>query len=58
MFTQSKIYEVGSPHDLMTNMLHCDLEVNKFEIHLHYYIHFGTNSFGKGMNSLFLPVIV
>ena len=34
----------------MANML--DIVVRKFELQFHYYVHFQTNTPGKGMNSL------
>ena len=39
----------------MDKVLNCNLEVNKFKLQSHYYIHFQTNTLGKGMNPLILP---
>ena len=41
----------------MDNVLVCDLEVNEFELQSGYFVHFQTNTPGKSMNSLILPVI-
>ena len=38
------------PSDVVVNVLDCDIVVNEFKLHLHYYVYFWT--FGKGMNSL------
>ena len=34
----------------MVNVLDCDTEVNEFEFQSPHYVHFGTNTFGKGIN--------
>ena len=39
----------------MTKVLDCSLKVSEFQLHLHYYIHFCTNTLGKGMNP-FIPL--
>ena len=39
-----------SPHVIGANMLHCDIVVSEFELKSGYYIHFHTNTLGKGMN--------
>ena len=31
--------------------------VSKFELQSHYYVHFETNTLGKGMNPLILPAM-
>ena len=31
--------------------------VSEFELQLHYYVHFRTNTQGKGMNPLILPAM-
>ena len=40
----------------MTKDLDCDFEVIEFELQLHYYVPFQTNSFMKGMNPLSLAM--
>ena len=39
----------------MVNAIDCGIVVSKFELQSLYYIHFWTNDFEKGMNSLILP---
>ena len=34
----------------MANMIIYSLEISKFELQLHYYVHFQTNAFEKGIN--------
>ena len=41
---------MGSPHSIVNNMLDCDIVVSKFKLQLCQYIHFQTNTLGKGMN--------
>ena len=45
----------GYPHDVMVKALDCRIEVCKFELQSRYYVHFRTNTLGKGMNLLILP---
>ena len=42
----------GSACGIVVNMLDCDIIVSKFELKLHYYIHFQPNTLKKGMNAL------
>ena len=49
--------ERGAPHGVVANVLDCDIVVSKFEFHLCYYIHFWTNTLGKGMNLFNLLLI-
>ena len=35
----------------------CGIVVNEIELQSRYYVHFRTNTLGKGMNSLILPAI-
>ena len=39
----------------MVKVLDCGIVVSKFELQSRYYVHFQTNTFGKGMNPLNLP---
>ena len=41
----------------MAKMVDCSLEVSKFKLRLHYYIHFQTNNFGKGMHSFIISTL-
>ena len=45
----------GSPQGVEAKVLDCDLKVSKIELQTFYYIHFWTNSLGKGMNSFIPP---
>ena len=38
----------------MANVLDCSLEVSRFKFQLNNYIHFWTDTLGKGMNPFFL----
>ena len=40
----------------MAKVLDYNLEVSEFKLPLYYYIHFWTNTLGKGLNSLILCV--
>ena len=42
----------GAPCGIVANELDCDIVVSKIKLQLCYYIHFQTNSLGKGMNPL------
>ena len=37
----------------VANVLDCDIEVNELESQSCYYVHFQTNTFEKGMNTLY-----
>ena len=39
----------------VANVLDCNIVVSKFKLLLCYYVHFQTNTLGKGMNSLISP---
>ena len=41
----------------MTKVLVCSLKINKFNLQLHCYIHFWTNTFWKGMNPIIPPAV-
>ena len=45
----------GCPHGVMVKALDCTIVVSEFELQSHYYVHFQTNTLGKGMNLLILP---
>ena len=44
----------GSPHGIKAKVLHCALEVTEFKLQSCYYVHFQTNTLGKGMNLFIL----
>ena len=35
----------------------CNLEVSRFKLHLCYYVHFQTSTYGKGMNYFIPPAM-
>ena len=39
----------------MVKAMDCGITEKEFELYLHYYIPFWTNTLGKGMNPIFLP---
>ena len=41
-----------SRRDVVANLQDCDIVVNEFELQSRYYVHFRTNTLGKGMNPL------
>ena len=45
-------------HGVMVNVLKSDIWINEFKHQSHYYVHFRTNTIGKGMNSLILQLWV
>ena len=47
------IYQ-GSPYNVVANVLDCNIIVSEFKLHLHYYVHFWTNTLGKDMKP-FIP---
>ena len=42
---------------VMVKMLDCTIVVSKFKLQPCYYVHFRTNTLGKGMNPLILPAM-
>ena len=51
-------YQVrGFLHGVMVNTRDCVTVVSEFELQSRYYIRFRTNTLGKGMNSLILPLM-
>ena len=45
------------PHGVMVKALDCGIVISAFELQLRYYVHFRTNTLGKGMNPLILPTM-
>ena len=43
------------PRGVMVKVLDCGSVVSKFELQSLYYIHFWTNTLGKGMNPIYPP---
>ena len=46
-----------SNHSVMVKAIDCGIVVNEFELRSNYYVHFQTNTLGKGTNSFILPAI-
>ena len=46
--------QCGSPHGVMIKGLDHGIPVSEFELQSLYYVHFQTNTRGKGMNPLIL----
>ena len=47
----------GCPRDVMVKVMDCEIVRSEFELHSRYYVHFRTNTPGKGMNPLTLPAM-
>ena len=47
----------ATPHGVMVNAMVCKIVAREFELQSRYYIHFRTNTLGKGMNPLILPAM-
>ena len=47
----------GCPRGVMVKATDCGIVVNEFELQSCYYVHFRTNTLGKGMNLLILPAM-
>ena len=49
---------MGGGHcGVILKAMDCGILVSEFVIQSHYYIHFRTNTIGKGMNTLILPAM-
>ena len=44
-----------SHHGIETNVLDYDIIISEFKLKLYYYIHFQTNTLGKGMRTSLSP---
>ena len=53
----NKDSEMGCPHGVMVQTMDCGIVVSEFKLQSCYNVHFQTNTLGKGMNSLILPVM-
>ena len=47
----------GSPHGVMVKAMKCGIVVREFVFQSRYYVHFRSNTLGKGMNPLILPAM-
>ena len=48
---------MGYPRGVMVKAIDCGIVVSEFLLQLRYYVHFRTNTLGKGMNLLILPTM-
>ena len=51
------IWGGGCPRGVMVKAMDCGIVVSEFEFQSCYYVHFVTNTLGKGMNPLILPAM-
>ena len=54
IYKHTHIYERGYPRGLMVKVMDCGI-ISEFEFDSRYYVHFQTNTLGKGTNPLILP---
>ena len=47
----------GCPRGVMVKAMDCGILVSEFVFQSRYYVHFRTNTLGKGMNPLILPAM-
>ena len=47
----------GCPRGVMVKAMDCRIVVSQFVIQSRYYVHFRTNTLGKGMNPRILPAM-
>ena len=47
----------GCPHGVMVKAMDCGIIESELKLQFRYYIHFWTNTLGKGMNPLILPAM-
>ena len=50
-------YPRWCPHGVMIKAMDCGIIVSEFVLQSRYYVHFQTNTLGKGMNPLILPAM-
>ena len=49
--------EMGCPRGVMVKAMDSGIVVREFVLQSRYYVHFRTNTLGKGMNPLILPAM-
>ena len=47
----------GCPRGVIVKARDCGIVVSEFDLQSRYYVHFRTNTLGKGMNPLILPAM-
>ena len=55
--TTAAIMMRGCPHGVMVKVMDCGIVVSELVFQSRYYVHFWTNTLGKGMNPLILPAM-
>ena len=58
-FVKKKSLEIsggGSPRGVMVKAIDCGIVVSGFELQSRYYVHFRTNTLGKDMKLIILPM--
>ena len=53
-FVYYQIYFWGYPCGVMVKAMDCRIVVSEFKLQSRYYVHFQTNTLGKGINPLIL----
>ena len=51
------LFKGGCPRGVMVKAMDCGIVVREFVLQSRYYVHFRTNTLGKGMNPLILPAM-
>ena len=54
---RTHVHGGGCPCGVMVKAMDCEILVSKFKLQLCYYVHFQTNTLGKGMNPLIFLAI-
>ena len=57
VYTSHSFDEGGGPCGEMVKTMDCGIAVTKFKLQLHYYVHFQTNTLGKGINPFIFPAM-
>ena len=57
MFVLISILYEECPRGVMVKVLDCGIIASKFKFQSYYYVNFQTNTLGKGINPLILPVM-
>ena len=57
ILSMGEIVSLVCPRGVMVKAMDCEIVISEFELQSRYYLHFRTNTFGKGMNPLNLPSV-
>ena len=55
--THINTYRRGYPRGKMVKAMDCGIVIHEFVLQSRYYVHFRTNTLGKGMNPVILPAM-